>query len=224
MTSVTLEIKKLWQVIGTGTSSIIELRALWPKGIEPKQPPSTKHFRAKDYSNMEVLKDAFEQEALRLNTAGYNIYAVMNPVTDSFHGRNATDADISFRDLLLIDIDKVGFPNQPSTDAEVEAARELADKVSEWLEQKSWGEPIRVMSGNGHHLYYVLKDMPNTPEVTASIKKLLQGLAKQFNNEVVKIDTSVYNASRITKVVGTIARKGPATEVRPHRMAVLYER
>ena len=44
-------------------------------------------------------------------------------------------------------------------------------------------------------------------------------LANKFDNEIVKIDTVVYNASRITKVVGTIARKGLESEGRPYRMA-----
>jgi hypothetical protein len=33
----------------------------------------------------------------------------------------------------------------------------------------------------------------------------------------------VFNASRITKVVGTVARKGLESEDRPYRMARVYE-
>ena len=80
------------------------------------------------------------------------------------------------------------------------------------------------MSGNGHHLYYVLSDIPNDNEATRTIALFLKKLAEKFNNPAVKIDTAVSNASRITKVLGTIARKGIATAERPYRMARLYEK
>ena len=71
------------------------------------------------------------------------------------------------------------------------------------------------------HGYFRLEDTPNTPEATESIRTLLHRLADRFDNDVVKIDTSVYNASRITKVVGTVARKGTDGPGRPYRMARL---
>ena len=49
----------------------------------------------------------------------------------------------------------------------------------------------------------------------------LHELARKFNNGIVAVDTVVYNASRISKVPGTIARKGLNTAERPHRMAVV---
>ena len=79
------------------------------------------------------------------------------------------------------------------------------------------------MSGNGHHLYYVLSNFPNNEESTQAIQLFLKKLAAEFNNGLFKIDTTVSNASRITKVVGTIARKGIETDGRPYRMARLYE-
>jgi hypothetical protein len=48
-----------------------------------------------------------------------------------------------------------------------------------------------------------------------------KGLADKFDNNIVKVDTSVFNASRITKVVGTIARKGIESEGRPYRKACM---
>ena len=40
------EIKKLWHILGTNNSSVLELRAIWPSGIQPIKPPLTVHFRA----------------------------------------------------------------------------------------------------------------------------------------------------------------------------------
>ena len=44
-------------------------------------------------------------------------------------------------------------------------------------------------------------------------------LAEQFNTPEIEIDPVVYNASRITKFLGTIMRKGTETPDRPYRMA-----
>lgn len=49
------------------------------------------------------------------------------------------------------------------------------------------------------------------------VKGVLEGLAKQFDNDRVKIDTKVFNPSRIVKLYGTVARKGDSISERPHR-------
>jgi hypothetical protein len=217
------EIKKLWQIIATGSSSILELRAIWPNGITPSKRPLIKLFRAKDHSSVGNCKAAFEEEALRLNSLGYNIYIVMNPISESFQGKSAADADISHRELLLIDIDRAEKMVAPATDEEVDAARKVADSIKAFMQERGWSDPIRVMSGNGHHLYYMVADMPNNDESKHLIQTTLLNLAHHFDNDVVKVDTVVFNASRITKVLGTIARKGVESEDRPYRMALLYE-
>ena len=173
---------------------------------------------------MDACQKAFEAEALRLNADGYNIYIVMNPIRPDFKGGAATDQDIAYRDLVLIDIDRANTSKEPANDSEVEEARKLADAVEEHLNSKGCGNPIRTMSGNGHHLYYVLSNVQNDAEATRAIESFLQVLAAKFNNDAVKIDTTVSNASRITKVLGTVARKGIATAERPYRMAMKYEK
>ena len=213
------EIKKMWQIISTNNSSVLELRALWPQAVLPSKFPVTRHFRASGIGGIDACRTAFEQEALRLNALGYNIYIVMNPIKPAFIGDAVTDEDIVYRDLLLIDIDRVDKKKVPATDAEVEAANQLAEVVMGYLAANDWPEPIRVMSGNGHHLYYVLSDVANDEDSKTHVKNLLQNLAKEFDNGIVQIDTGVFNASRITKVVGTIARKGPESDGRPYRMA-----
>jgi hypothetical protein len=51
----------------------------------------------------------------------------------------------------------------------------------------------------------------------------LQSLQQEFGDSVVKIDTSVGNAARITKLFGTRACKGDDVPDRPHRMARLID-
>jgi hypothetical protein len=155
------------------------------------------------------------------NTAGYNTYYVMNPINDGFTSGSAKDKDIAYRDLLLIDIDKVGHKGESSTDAELDAAKLLSEQIADYLESEGWDHPIRMMSGNGYHLYYILGELPNDDKTKRLVEGALRELAEKFDNSVVAIDTVVYNASRITKVPGTIARKGENTSERPHRMAVV---
>jgi hypothetical protein len=221
MLDATTEIKNQWKIISSGPSSILELRALCPSRSKPAK---TLHFRANEHESVDACKQAFEVEALKLNADGYNIYIVMNPIRSDFKGGAATDQDIAYRDLVLIDIDRAATAKEPATDSEVEEARKLADAVEAHLNSKGCGNPIRTMSGNGHHLYYVLSDIPNNEESTQAIQLFLKKLAAEFNNGLFKIDTTVSNASRITKVVGTIARKGIETDGRPYRMARLYEK
>ena len=220
------EIKNLWKIIVVDLKSIIELRAFKPTSLpmklfKGKDNVVTMLFKGINYSSVKDLRLAFEQEALKLNADGYNIYIVMNPINAGFTAGSAGDKDIDYRDLLLIDIDRSGTSKEPASDEELEAARELADDIAAYLKLGGLDDPLRVMSGNGYHLYYILDNVANSPENTQRIKDFLNDLATEFDNDIVKVDTCVFNASRITKVVGTIARKGEETVERPYRMAVL---
>ena len=223
MSEATPEIKNLWHIVVAQPDSVFELRAIWPKGGACERQPKSKLFRADDYQSLEARKEAVEASALALNGDGYNVYIVMNPIRSCFEGgRSVTDNDIDRRSVLLVDIDRSGVHDEPATDSEVQSARDLADEVVRYLHPRGFTTPVRVDSGNGHHLYFPLENVGNTPESTKSIRMLLHRLADRFDNDVVKIDTSVYNASRITKVVGTVARKGAEGPARPYRVAKLY--
>ena len=224
MADPAVEIKNTWRIIEVCGNSVLELRAIWPKGVGVSQPPKVLHFYSRDYDSVDGLKAAFEEEALRLNREGFNIYMVMNPIRPDFSGPGAAkDSDIKYRDLLLIDIDRAGDTSCPATQAELDAAKDLAARVRAFLTELGWPTPIEVMSGNGSHLYFVLSEIKNDEEAAALIRQTLVGLAQRFNNGLVAIDTTVFNASRITKVPGTIMRKGVATEDRPYRMAVVCD-
>ena len=213
ITSQETEIKNVWKIISTHYKSIVELRAI------KKDSVSNKIFKVKNYSSHEAFKSAFEKESIKLNKSGFNIYAVMNPIKESFSGGSVTDKDIQSRDLLLIDIDRSAISKQPASANELQAAKLLADKVMVYLKNQGWGSPIKVMSGNGYHLYYRLEQIPNNEDTKQDIKTFLNNLADHFDNDQVKIDRSVFNSSRITKVVGTFAYKGNESSDRPYRMA-----
>lgn len=213
-------LKKTWRLIAVGEDSILELRPIWPKGVPDHKKAPSVHFSAKDYESIAACKAAFEAKALELNRQGFNVYTVMNPIREDFKGPGAIkDADIRYRDLLLIDIDRVGDTSSPANQAELDAAKVLALEIREYLAERDWHKPIILMSANGYHLYYILEGIPNDFDSASLVRRLLKNLASHFDNGLVGIDTSVYNASRITKVPGTIARKGMEAVDRPYRMA-----
>ncbi|MGZ8944039.1 MAG: hypothetical protein ACXW1W_01285 [Methylococcaceae bacterium] len=212
------EIHNTWAYKATTLDGVIELRAIDPAQI---MPAIVRQYRGAAFRDKEKMLVAFETDALALNARGYNIYTTLNPIKPFFKGHCANDIDMDYRDLLLVDIDRTGSPKQPANEAELMAACEVADKVEAYFAANGEECLARVMSGNGYHLYYVLTEVKNDNASTAAVKNLLDALAAKFDNEHIKIDTSVYNASRITKVCGCIARKGTATADRPYRMCVL---
>jgi hypothetical protein len=99
-------------------------------------------------------------------------------------------------------------------------AREKARRVAQFLAGKKWEAPIAAMSGNGYHLLY-RTELPNDRESADLVRKFLASLSSMFDDETTKVDTSVFNASRICKVYGTAAKKGDDTPERPHRRSML---
>lgn len=220
VSSARFEIQKMWRIFYADDNSVFEMRALWPKGVPNKQPPVVRHYKVSNYPSLDACKAAFEQDVLSLNAKGYNIYTLLNPLNPEFKGKGgAQNADILYRDLLLIDIDRAAETDKPATDAEVAAAKALAIEIRLFLSARGWGEPFVVMSGNGYHLYYVLDNVCNDNTSADLVKSFLHELASKFDNSTVSVDTCVHNAARITKVPGTIMRKGKESALRPYRMA-----
>ena len=160
-----------------------------------------------------------------------NIYITINKVNEDCYAREQhdcfrqTDAsthdhEIDAYEWLFVDLDPERVAEVSSSDAELEEARKLSNKVYEYMKNLGFREPIRAMSGNGHHLLYKI-DLPNTDENKGLIERCLTNLASMFNNGKVKIDIVNHNQSRVCKLYGTLAQKGSNTETRPHRMSCL---
>ncbi|MDR0615219.1 MAG: hypothetical protein LBG29_00265 [Synergistaceae bacterium] len=82
------------------------------------------------------------------------------------------------------------------------------------------GNPDRLHERERIHLLYRTA-LPNDRKNADLLKRCLASLAVMFDDEKTRIDTSVFNASRICKVYGTMARKGDDTPERPHRRSAL---
>jgi hypothetical protein len=89
MRSAADEIRKTWSIVAVGAKNPISLRAIWPKHAGPSRRPVNATFTAADFPDIDDRQAAFEREALRLNTLGYNVYMVMNPIRPDFSGGDA---------------------------------------------------------------------------------------------------------------------------------------
>jgi hypothetical protein len=160
------------------------------------------------------------------------VYITLNPVDPDLlarEGRNrlvpadsdglTKDHDIVKRTGLLIDTDTTRKSGISAADDEVEAALFIRDQIRDYLADNGFPEPLAIgMSGNGGHILLRV-DLPNDAESTRLVENFLKGLHARFGTEQVKVDCSVANASRITKVFGSVAAKGANTDKRPWRIA-----
>ncbi len=171
--------------------------------------------------------------AHELDTAGYQVYVTLNKVKPDLLVRAAnrlkeypksttSDNDIIWIKWLPLDFDPVRPSNVASTNEEKEAAEACARQVRQFLRDRGWPDPVVGDSGNGFHLLYRI-DLPNTQESRDLVKGVLESLAFRFDDERVKVDTSVCNPARIWKLYGTMARKGDSVPERPHRRSTILK-
>ena len=161
------------------------------------------------------------------------VYFTLNEINPDCYGRQqcekmvkspkttTTDTDIVSRRTVLIDFDPVRATGVNSSDAEFELAHKKAQTVFRYLREQGFSEPVIAVSGNGWHLQYFLANIPNTDENTETVKRFLQSLSKMFSDDKVDIDEKVFNAGRICKLYGTMAKKGANIAERPWRMSKL---
>ena len=169
-------------------------------------------------------------EALDTDPAVHGIYITLNKVNPALLARRANrikmhlsrsdattgDADITRRRWLPIDIDPVRPGGVSSTDTEHDRALVKAEEIAGWLTALGFPVPVRGDSGNGAHLLYRI-DLPNDEPSKNLVKQCLVTLDLLFSDPLVSVDSANYNAGRIWKLYGTMARKRDHTAGRPHR-------
>lgn len=205
--------------------TVREVRALDVSSPDYRQP----HTEAGCFNDPEALI----KEVLRIWPYAAGIYTTLNPVNEALLARAAnrikpvrsrdpltSDRNIVERQWVLLDFDPARLAGISSTDTEHQWALDLALKVWEHLRENDFPEPILADSGNGNSLLYRIQ----LPAVDGdAIKNFLLTLAGRFDNDQVKIATTVFNPARITKFYGTLARKGDDTPEHPHRPSKLLE-
>lgn len=161
-----------------------------------------------------------------------NIYFTVNEINEDCYSRSqserivrankqtktTSDNDISGRDYILIDIDPKRATGVSASDEEVAKARLVGNKVYAFLRDQGFTKPICAFSGNGIHLLYRV-NLLNNEENRTLLENFLHTLDMLFSDEFAEVDTTVFNAARITKLYGTYSRKGANTKDRPHRIS-----
>jgi hypothetical protein len=161
------------------------------------------------------------------------VYVTLNPCNPALLARccnrvrpyaevTTSDHDILKRSWLLIDCDPKRPAGISATDKEHGRAITTACGVWDDLRGAGFGDPVVADSGNGGHLLYRV-DLPNDQRSTDLVQRMLGGIAARCAPDDVDIDLTVYNAARICKLYGTMARKGDSTADRPHRRSRILE-
>lgn len=182
------------------------------------------------YSGYFTTPDSMIYELAKYDGLG-GVYATINAVNEACAGREqskkfvkapkatTSDKEIDYRQIILLDFDPERPSDTNATDTEIRLAEAKMKEVYRFLRDQGFSSPVVAFSGNGYHLYYKV-NIPNTDENTRLVETFLKALDMMFgDSSTVKVDTSVFNASRIAKVIGTLSNKGSNTEERPQRMS-----
>jgi hypothetical protein len=166
------------------------------------------HVLAGVYDDIDqAVADVHEADA-KLRPKG--TYVTLNPttrkVTNKLRETNEAtcSADVKRRTHLLIDVDAEKPTGTASSTGQVVDAITLANEIKAHLRDEDWPAPLEVMSGNGAHLIYAV-DLNGESE---AVGHAVRGISQRFTNETLKVDVKVVDAARITKLAGTMVRKG----------------
>lgn len=172
-------------------------------------------------SQMVRVDDLDAAETAVESVADQQVYYSLNPVAAG--SERAKKQTVVARRWLLIDVDAVKPKDVNSTEEEKVKAAVVAGAVLEYLLAEGWPAPIMIDSGNGWHLLYRI-DLPADDLVHQIIRRFLYALGEKFTSDNGIIDRATHDAPRISKLPGTMARKGPDTLDRPHRVCrIVYE-
>lgn len=162
-------------------------------------------------------------------TDSYNIYFTLNTINPACYGReqkdkivlrpkNTTqDSEILCRNYVLIDLDPKRPSGVCSTKEEATRAHEKGKEVTKFLMDNGFYEPLVVFSSSGIHLYLKCA-LLNNEENTKLVKRFLNAISMLFSDDDVDCDTSVYNAARVSRLIGSYSCKGANNDAtRPQR-------
>lgn len=211
----------LWWHLFKNDNELVEMRAI-----------ANKVTYSGYYKNVEnLIRDI---EFLAQQHQDIQFYYTLNKIDERIYSRQqsecfvknpkntTTDAEIIGRRFILIDLDPVRPAGINSSNEELEYAHEKAREVYRFLRDNGLNPSIVCMSSNGWHLNLPVK-MAVNDETTKLVKRFLQALSMLFSDEHVEVDEKVFNPSRISKIYGTLGRKGANSAERPWRMSYIAD-
>lgn len=199
------------------------LRAFWT------EPGETRELRAFDVpGDVATVIERYAEpldlarRALELSTLGARgVYFTPNPLRPGPFQGAARAEDVHRRYWLYLDVDPVrpeDAAGHSATAAEHKEAEAYAQRLLEALQGQGLDTHSAAIhdSGNGYHLCVPI-DLANDEPSRRLVAAYLQGLAERITHDGVHLDTAVFDAGRVIRVPGTVARKGPPSQLRPHR-------
>lgn len=176
-------------------------------------------------------EDAFVAACEAVNGTG-NVYVGIQPRPRRFLeqapnvirslSNGARDQDIECITATVLDIDPVRPKNTAATDEELAVAIACANELVAGIVGEGFHQPVRNMSGNGCQVWFALPphqlSTRNRDDATRRLKAFEAAQRCTFATESAKFD-SIYNLSRIIKVIGTLSVKGDHSAQRPHRLS-----
>jgi hypothetical protein len=199
--------------------------------MEPDHVYELRALRCGDQGTVSGYFDDAEklaQAATELDGKG-SVYVTLNPCVPGLlkrapnrvrrnvsGGETTSDSQVFCRYRLLVDFDPERPSGVCSTDAEKALAFEAAELMRDRLRADVADEPVLADSGNGYHLVYRIA-WPNNDEAVDRVQRALQTIKTECQTPGVNVDTSVFNAARITRLYGTWNCKGANTLERPWR-------
>jgi KaiC/GvpD/RAD55 family RecA-like ATPase len=212
-----IEIRKFYEVI-KGNEDIVEIR-----GLDTKGKPYSGYFN----DPFTLVEEVAKHDNL-------NLYFTLNKVDEACMSRTqankivygskaqTSDVDIIRREWILIDLDPKRPADTNATEQEKRLAQEVGNRIYAYLRDIGFAYPVVADSSNGYHFLYRVS-LKNTEENKVLIKDFLNAISLMFSTDEVEVDTSVFNASRICKLYGTVSRKGSNTKARPQRQSKILK-
>lgn len=220
------EYMSMSEYVKTLRHNVTEVR-IFKKG----RPYRIGHFNDPDLLVEAVESFTFDHQNDETITAVY--HSLQDVKQEYFDGRKHTNTliwqkdairngDTSMWTMFPIDVDPVkgddAEDKDSATQSEVMLALQKAGEIRDWFASNGI-VLLEAMSGNGAHLLIPIKPEPATDENRSLVKRMGNLLNSHFisDNNLFSVDKKVYNSGRVWKLYGTVTRKGPGTERRPHR-------
>jgi hypothetical protein len=218
-----------WLRLFVEPGGVTEVRAVGVKAQYGRPYIESGYF---DYEHLD--KAAEEAARLTLKGKARAVYFSLNPTDKSLLARRANRAEraeegeltadrhILRRRWLLVDADPDRDARISASDEEKVEALAVIRTLRDHLRDRGWPDPVLADSGNGYHLLYRI-DLP--ADDGGLVERVLLALSQQFGSPKVKIDQAVAKPSQLTKLYGTVARKGDSVPelTRTHRGSHLLE-
>ena len=212
---------------GQGLINRLAVRS-WLESLQGGEPDTWREVRyIRPHKTADTCGTFFQEvteslldEVGEMNAQGFGIYATLNPVEPDKAAAEprlskslTTKASVRHRSFLLVDLDRKTKTAGSATEADLRDSLEVATSICDMVTDSfpDVTQPAVIYTGNGHAVV-VPVFMANTQESTEAVRRLLIHLNAAFcGDRRCQVDNSVTDASRVSRVPGTINTKFDST-------------